>query len=197
MFTNFLFTVIAASQNFNIDKHLQHVIPEKFQVEFEYDYHEEGQGNNEKGEKGNLIVNKNQYRINFDDREIICNGEKMWHYNKKSNKPVNVINEVDDEDNPLLLITNYKKYFTPENVVKKNNLYIIKMIPKQNEDNDLDIKYFEIICDDKFVQQLNIFNEDNSWMSIRFFHWDVKKNIPNKLFSFDHKKNNAKIVEIN
>ena len=194
MFINFLFAAIAASQDIDIQKHLQQVVHEKFQVEFEYDYHEEGE-ESPRHEKGVLSINKNQYRIKFLDREIICNGKKIWNLDKNSNT-VNIIKEIEDDDNPLLLLINYKKFFEPEDLVLKNNSYLITMVPKNENDDDLDIKSFEIICNENFIQQLNIFNDDDSWMSIRFSHWNTKINFTKDFFFFDVKKNNIKIVEL-
>ncbi|MDR2401917.1 MAG: outer membrane lipoprotein carrier protein LolA [Cytophagales bacterium] len=193
MFINFfLATAIVASQNLDIPKLLQKISYEKFQVEFKYDYHEEDES---KHENGILSFYKNQYRISFPDREIIYNGKKMWNYDKNSNT-VNVVNDPEGNDNPLLLFTNYKNFFEPKDCVKEDDFYRLTMIPKNKKDDDIEIEYFEILCDNESIQQLKIFNKDGSWMNVRFYHWNTKINFPKNFFIFDAKKNNAKVVEL-
>lgn len=194
MFINFLFSAaVMIDPNVDIQKHLQKVSYEKFQVDFEYQYHEEG-ADVTKGEHGTLSINKKQYQIKFKNREIICNGIKIWNFDKDSNT-VNIIENIDDDDNPLLLLNRYEKIFKIKDHIKKNGLYIVTMLPKE-EDNDYDIKSLEIFCDDDFIRQLNIFNEDGSWMTIRFYKWNTKIKIPNAFFSFDPKKQNIKVVNL-
>ena len=69
------------------------------------------------------------------------------------------------------------------------------MLPNKKEDDD-DVKYFEILCDDNFIHQLNIFNEDGSWMTIRLAKWNTKINFKNTFFFFDPKKQNTKVVNL-
>ena len=194
MFINFILSAAAViNSNDDIQKHLQKINYEKFQVNVEYEYHEEG-ADTTKGEHGTLSVNKNKYRLSFQGRDIICNGSTMWNFDKNTNS-VTITKEIDEEDNPLLLLTNYKKKFHPQARTKKNNLYIITMLPN-NEDEDNEVKYFEILCDDDFIYQLNIFNEDDSWISIRLTQWNIKVNFANNFFSFDPKKQNIKVVNL-
>jgi len=193
MFINFLFSAAVITTNGDTQKHLQKINYEKFQVEFEYEYHEEGEDTIKRAQ-GNLFLKKDKYRINFQNREIICNGTTMWNFDKSENT-VTIIKKIDAEDNPLLLFTNYKKNFHPRDRIKKNDTYIITMLPNK-EDDDNEIKYLEIICDDNFIHQLNIFNEDGSWMSVRLKKWNIKINFPNNFFVFDPKKQNTKVVNL-
>ncbi len=194
MFINFLFSAAAViNSNDDIQKHLKKINYDTFRVEFAYEYHEEGT-DTLKGEQGTLFFYKNKYRIKFHDREIICNGTTLWNFDTKENT-VTIIKKIDDEDNPLLLLTNYKKNFHPQECTKKNDFYIITMFPNQDEDNN-DVKYFEILCNDNFIHQLNIFNEDGSWMAIRLMKWNTKINFPKNFFFFDPKKQNSKVVNL-
>ncbi len=103
---------------------------------FDYLMTNESEGINEKF-KGELLSQKDKYRLKVAGQEIYCNGEKQWTYLPDAEE-VQLNNVVKDEDegslNPLELLDNYdKKFKVVLQKSKKKNEAVILFQPKEEE----------------------------------------------------------------
>ncbi len=65
---------------------------------------------------GSACMKGEKYRLDFSGQEVICDGKTVWTYLKENNE-VQINNNDPDADesmNPLKLLTDYNKRFTPK-----------------------------------------------------------------------------------
>ena len=174
------------------DTLLHNVIPQRFQVEFTYDYHE-GEKIVKVGE-GRLSVEGKKYKVELPEREITYNGKTLWNFDKEKNTVT--IAKDDIEDNIFTLFLHYQKFFTQKDVKQNGDLFTVTMIPREDLDEPLDIRCLEIVCDEEVVHEVHIFNEDDTRMLLRFQHWDLQPKFTAKFFYFNIKQKDVHVIKL-
>lgn len=143
---------------------------------------------------GTLVFKDKNYKVEFDDQEIFCNGNTIWNYQKSVNEVSIFEYDPDDDDNLLLnpakLLANWQKSFTAKFIREENSegkmLQIIDLKPIKAQ------QFYKIrLFVNKKTQELaaiSAYDKDNT-----IYSYAVDKFVPNvpcdaALFTFDKTK---------
>lgn len=145
----------------------------------------------DESQAGILYLNKEAYRVEMNDQQIICDGKTVWTYLKDS-KEVMVADASEDPDaiSPTTLLTGYhKEYltnFATDPAYERQGLKIIELRPSHNKNFSL----VKVVIKESESMVTALIIDDNGGNSFEYDLSKMKTNndLASDFFRFDAKR---------
>jgi outer membrane lipoprotein-sorting protein len=163
------------------------------EVEFTFIVDNKDQKINETA-KGTLKMKDEKYRLLMKDQEIICNGQKVYTFNKEANEvQVIGVNELEEDAiTPKNMFTIYESNFKSRIKEKKTedgkNITVIDLYPMNPKEKDYSIVRLFVDTDKNMVAKATVLAKNGTLYTYKIDKMVPDKEMNESLFIFDKSK---------
>jgi len=144
--------------------------------------------------KGTLKMKGDKYRLLMKDQEIICNGQKVYTFNKEANEVqvISVDELEEDAITPKNMFTIYESNFKSRIKEKKNedgkNITVIDLYPMNPKEKDYSIVRLFVDTDKNMVAKATVLAKNGTLYTYKIDKMVTDKEMNESLFVFDKAK---------
>ncbi|MCX7744976.1 MAG: outer membrane lipoprotein carrier protein LolA [Flavobacteriales bacterium] len=144
--------------------------------------------------KGTLKMKGEKYRLMMKDQEIICNGQKVYTYNKEANEVqvIGVDELEEDAITPKNMFTIYENNFKSRIKEKKTedgkNITVIDLYPMNPKEKDYSIVRLFVDTDKNMVTKATVLAKNGTLYTYKIDKMVPDKEMNESLFVFDKTK---------
>lgn len=163
------------------------------EVEFTFIVDNKDQKINETA-KGTLKMKGEKYRLTMKDQEIICNGQKVYTFNKEANEVqvIGVDELEEDAITPKNMFTIYENNFKSRIKEKKTedgkNITVIDLYPMNPKEKDYSIVRLFVDTDKNMVTKATVLAKNGTLYTYKIDKMVPDKEMNESLFVFDKTK---------
>lgn len=144
--------------------------------------------------KGTLKMKGEKYRLTMKDQEIICNGQKVYTFNKEANEVqvIGVDELEEDAITPKNMFTIYENNFKSRIKEKKTedgkNITVIDLYPMNPKEKDYSIVRLFVDTDKNMVTKATVLAKNGTLYTYKIDKMVPDKEMNESLFIFDKTK---------
>jgi outer membrane lipoprotein-sorting protein len=144
--------------------------------------------------KGTLKMKGEKYRLTMKDQEIICNGQKVYTFNKEANEVqvIGVDELEEDAITPKNMFTIYENNFKSRIKEKKTedgkNITVIDLYPMNPKEKDYSIVRLFVDTDKNMVTKATVLAKNGTLYTYKIDKMVPDKELNETLFIFDKTK---------
>lgn len=144
--------------------------------------------------KGTLKMKDEKYRLLMKDQEIICNGQKVYTFNKEANEVqvIGVDELEEDAITPKNMFTIYENNFKSRIKEKKTeegkNITVIDLYPMNPKEKDYSIVRLFVDTDKNMVTKATVLAKNGTLYTYKIDKMVPDKEMNESLFIFDKAK---------
>ena len=144
--------------------------------------------------KGTLKMKDEKYRLLMKDQEIICNGQKVYTFNKEANEVqvIGVDELEEDAITPKNMFTIYESNFKSRIKEKKTedgkNIAVIDLYPMNPKEKDYSIVRLFVDTDKMMVTKATVLAKNGTLYTYKIDKMVPDKEMNESLFIFDKSK---------
>lgn len=144
--------------------------------------------------KGTLKMKDDKYRLIMKDQEIICNGQKVYTFNKEANEVqvIGVDELEEDAITPKNMFTIYESNFKSRIKEKKTeggkNIAVIDLYPMKPKEKDYSIVRLHVDTDKNMVTKATVLAKNGTLYTYKIDKMLPDREMNESLFVFDKSK---------